>query len=57
MTDEEWQAFVWEQSRRVERENRARGLPKLEWRLGELRWVDPKEKPTIAPNQLERVED
>ena len=46
MTDSEWQAFVWEQSRRVERENRARGLPKLEWRLGELVWV---EKPEAKP--------
>lgn len=46
MTDAEWRKLMWEQSRRVERENRERGLPKLEWRLGQLRWVEnPQNKP------------
>ena len=56
MTDAEWQKFMWEQSRRVERENRERGLPKLEWHLGQLRWVmpGPKGKPAT---QIKPVED
>ena len=61
VTDEEWQKYVWEQSRRVERENRQRGLPKLEWHLGQLRWVEAvkgkQANPLARPDQLEPVED
>lgn len=48
MTDEEWQRFVWEQSRRVERENRERGLPKLEFVNGQLVWTQPTKGQTAA---------
>ena len=56
MTDAEWQKYVWEQSRRVELENRERGLPKLQWHMGQLRWVEP--PPTGKPaTEMQPVED
>ena len=55
MTDEEWQRFVWEQSRRVERENRERGLPKLTFKDGQLVWTQPTKGAKVA--DMKPVED